>query len=354
MAESKNSRKIITVTGIAGSGSKEFCSRYKSASDKRKVYSTTDMIYNLSQPFSQAEGPLIPKENLLNIHPSTLVSLSGQAFAKIRDNLQEPNDKDDRFLIDTHAQFFWNHVYHQTNASHYLREIPVDMFLTIIDKPSSIQERQRQTAHGKMQNHDLRDLILWQNVEVNTTREWASVFGKPMYVFSRRQNPAVIESLLDNSFLIYSSFPMTDASPEATAKINNFKKRLRNLRKKIDGIETPVIDPADIDVETGEHLSKKIKSAIDYQTIHRDLEWDIRQATHVVAYYPDEEVNLSKGVSDECTKAMQTGKYVYVICPRKRLSPFMDIAHKVFRDEEKFFKFFKPQMEESLDYFKRR
>tara|TARA_Y100000310_G_scaffold145018_1_gene144376 strand:+ start:597 stop:1679 length:1083 start_codon:yes stop_codon:yes gene_type:complete len=350
----KDKAKIVTVTGIAKGGSAEFCEKYASQNQNTRVYDTGDMVYHLAQPFSQSEGPKIPEENILNIHPDTLTSLRGQAFAKIKDQLEEEVYSKKRILIDTHAQFFWDHVYYSTNISQFLKEIPVDMFMTVIDKPSAIKERQMQIAHGQTQNHDLRDLLLWQNVEANTTREIASFFDKPMYVFSRRQNPSVVNSLLDNSFLIYSSFPMTDASLEETEKINKFKQRLRGLRKKIDEVETPIIDPADIDVESGKDLPKKIKSAVDYQTIHRDLNWDITQSTHVVAYYPSDRVDLSKGVSDECTKAMQTGKYVYVICPRKRLSPFMDIAHKVFRDEEKFLKFFKPHMEQSLEQFKRK
>jgi len=63
---------------------------------------------------------------------------------------------------------------------------------------------------------------------------------------------------------------------------------------------------------------------------------------------------LSKGVSDECTRALETGKYVYVITPREKLSPFMDIATKVFQNEKEFFKFFKPHMKEQLKYFKRK
>ena len=154
--------------------------------------------------------------------------------------------------------------------------------------------------------------------------------------------------------MVYSSFPMTDADPVATAKINNFKKRLRELRKTIDGYETPLLDPADIDIETGDGLSEKERQAIDDQTVHRDLNWDVVQATHVVAYYPNDKVDLSKGVSDECTRASETGKYVFVICPRARLSPFMDIAHKVFRDEEEFFVFFREHMKKALNSFKRR
>ena len=146
---------------------------------------------------------------------------------------------------------------------------------------------------------------------------------------------------------------MTDAEGEETRKINNFKQRLRDLRKEIDGVETPVIDPADIDVETGEELSERERQTIGDQTIHRDLNWDIWESTHVVAYYPNEEVDLSKGVSDECTRAMDTGKFVFVICPRARQSPFMNIAHKVFKDEEEFFIFFKEHMKTALEHFKR-
>jgi hypothetical protein len=189
---------------------------------------------------------------------------------------------------------------------------------------------------------------------VNVTKGWANNYQKPMYVFSAKHNPEDIGALLENSFLIYSSFPMTDASGPATRKINNFKTRLRNLRKEIDGYSTPVIDPADIDVESAEGISSKEKMAVDRHTVYRDLNWDIGQATHVVAYYPDPEIGLSKGVSDECTRALETGKYVFLITPRTKLSPFMDIATKVFHDENEFFQFFKPHMEECLKLFKRK
>jgi len=227
------------------------------------------------------------------------------------------------------------------------------MFITIMSKPSAIKENQLKTAQGRSQNHDLRDLLLWQNIEVNVTKGWAAKYKKPMYIFSNKQNPEIIDSLLENSFLIYSSFPMTDAEGEETQKIIRFKERLKNLRKEIDGLETPVIDPADIDVETGEELSERERQTIGDQTIHRDLNWDIWESTHIVAYYPNEEVDLSKGVSDECTRGMDTGKFVFVICPRARQSPFMNIAHKVFKDEEEFFIFFKEHMKRALEHFKR-
>ena len=341
--------KIIIVTGISGSGSRNFCRRY-AKDNKVKLYHTGDMVYELAQ--SYPEGPPVPKENLLNLQPDILNGLRNKAFDVILGNLEQDRKEYDKILIDTHAEFFWNHVYTNAYDSKYLNEILADIFVTIIDKPSAIKERQMKTAHGRVQDHDYRDLLLWQNIEVNVTKDWASRSGKPMYIFSNKQNPDVMDSLIENYFLIYSSFPMTDAGSDANRRIDNFKTRLRNLRKEIDGKETPIIDPADIDVETDAGLSERIRDTIGAQTVHRDLNRDITQSTHIVAYYPDARA-LSKGVSDECTRGRQTGKFVYVICPREKMSPFMDIAHKVFKDEEEFFAFFREHMKEALEYFKR-
>jgi len=343
--------KIIIVTGISGSGSNDFCARYPTDKKKVKIYRTGDMLYEFAQEYSSIP---VPKENLLNLRPDMLANLRDRVFKTIIDNLERDRKEYDIIFIDAHAQFFWNNVFENACDWNHLNKIPMDMFITIINKPSVIKENQLKRAMGRAQKHDLRDLLLWQNVEVNVVKGWAANYQKPMYVFSAKQNPIIIDALLENLFLVYSSFPMTEASGEAVQKINNFKERLRNLRKEIDGHETPVIDPADIDVELEEGISKAEKEAIDEQTVHRDLNWDIGQSTHVVAYYPASEVNLSKGVSDECTRARETGKYVFVIIPRAHLSPFMDIAHKVFRDEEEFFSFFKEHMRQLLDSFKRK
>lgn len=147
---------------------------------------------------------------------------------------------------------------------------------------------------------------------------------------------------------------MTDASHERTQKIVEFKTKLRNLRKNIDNVETPMLDPADIDVETDSNLPERIKATIEAQTVHRDLNWYISESTHIVSYYPDDKIDISKGVSDEDTRGLEDGKFVYVICPRKRTSPFMKIAHKVFSDENEFFSFFENKMKTDLEYYARK
>lgn len=346
--------KVIVVTGISGSGSKEFSNQYSKSKEKEgekvKVYHTGDMIYQ----FAKQAYSSIPKQNLLNLHPTMLENLREAVFDRITDSLDSDRKKYERIIVDTHAQFFWNHVYQNAYNWKYLGKIPADMFVSIIDKPSRIKEQQLKTEEGRAQRHDLRDLLLWQNVEVNVTEGWAKNYGKPMYIFSRKQNPQVLDSLLENNLLIYSSFPMTDAASDANKKILEFKERLRELRKGIDGMETPVIDPADIDVETGNELTEPERNAIDAQTVHRDLYWDIKQSTHVVAFYPDEKISLSKGVSDELKEGMETGKFVYVIFPRERRSPFTNNVHGIFKNEDEFFEFFKEQMKTDLERFGRK
>jgi adenylate kinase len=352
MSKDKSSKdcKIITITGISGSGTKEFCDNYHADGLRVKVYHTGEMIYQFAQTHSPTP---IPRENLVNLHPRFLEGLRHETFDFILDNLNNDKKKFDRILIDSHAQFFWNNVLTNSYDWKYLQKIKSDMFATIIDKPSAISERQMRTYEGQAQAHNLRDLLLWQNIEVNVTQGWAENYQKPMYIFSSKQKPGDIESLLYNKFLVYSSFPMTDSNSPANDKIINFKKELRNLRNEIDNKETPIIDPADIDIETNPELDDITKNTINTHTVHRDLNWDIWQATHVIAYYPDEKISLSKGVSDECTRARETGKFVYVICPRKNISPFMEIADKVFKNEEDFFKFFKTHMKWALEYYKR-
>jgi len=264
--------KTIFITGISGSGSRYFCSKYPTQDKKVKIYHTGDMVYELAQNYSQTP---IPKENLLNLQPDMLSNLRDSAFERIIDNLKEDKSNYDTIFIDTHSQFFWNNVYENAYDWKHLNQIPADMFVTIIDKPSSIKANQLKRPHGRTQDHDLRDLLLWQNVEVNVTKGWASHYQKPMYVFSRRHNPGDIDALMNNSFLIYSSFPMTDATKEDTRKINLFKEKLRELRVEFDSYHTPMINPADIDVETDlesrNDLSEREKKAINVQTVHRDL-----------------------------------------------------------------------------------
>jgi len=342
--------KVIVVTGISGSGSREFCKRYVENREKVKLYHTGDMIYQLSLKCS--EEPSIPIENFLNKRPSDLDKLRDMAFNQICRNLNEDRKNYDRIMIDTHGQFFWNDVFHNAYNWKHLGSLDADIFISMIDKPSVIRSNQMKTEQGKSQDHDLRDILLWQNIEVNVTSGWASNYRKPMYVLSGKQDPGIIDSLLFNNFLVYFQMPMTDANAEQDGKISSFKEKLINVGKGINHLPTPLIDPRDIDIETGADLSDMTKMIIRRQTVHRDLNWYIPQATDLVAFYP-EGTSVSKGVSDESTRGFETGKSAFVVFPKKTTSPFMDISSRVFHSEDEFFEFFPPYMKRRIEQFRR-
>ena len=330
--------KKVIITGIPGSGSTDFCNRYSALSGLRvKTYNMGDRLLKMAQ--GDLKKPPITAENLLNLHPEFLDTLRDRAFDLALTIMAEERESCDRLLIDMHCQFFWNDVLTNAYDWSYLTEINADMFVTIIDKPSTIKERQMATTHGRLQNHDFRDLLMWQNAEVNIANGWAASFGKPVYVLPSKQDPTTIESLLSNSFLIYFQMPMTDADSEADAMITAFKEKILAFGQEITGRPTPLIDPRTIDIETGAGLSKREEKMIRIQTVHRDLNWYIGEATDQVAYYPPG-TTLSKGVSDESTRGFETGKNTFVVYPSSHTSPFMDIATKVFSSEDEFFEFF--------------
>jgi adenylate kinase len=342
--------KVITVTGISGSGSKDFCEKYHPEGKKVKTYHTGDMIYSIAQNASKSP---MPKENFLNLHPGMLAGFRDKAFEVIMDNLPDDRKEFDRIIVDTHAQFFWNQVYTNAYDWNYVNGIDSDIFITIIDKPSAIKARQMETSHGRAQQHDYRDLLLWQNVETNVTQGWAENLGKPWYVLPSKQDPRDIESLLFNRLLVYPSFPMTDADSETTKKIERFKERLKNSRIRHDGMKIPITDPAHIDVETDPELPEDVRETINAQTVHRDLNYYIEQATHSVMYYPEEDTPLSKGVGDESVRTKETGKFSFLITKRKKLSPFMYNASKIFGDEDEFFEYWDEHLKWALEYYRR-
>ncbi|MDO8669725.1 MAG: hypothetical protein Q7K65_05550 [Candidatus Buchananbacteria bacterium] len=344
------SKKVI-ITGIPGSGSTDFCSRY-SALDSLKVrtYNMGDRLLETAQESPQK--PFITAENLLNLHPEFLCALRDRSFDRTLLMMKLDQRIYNRFLFDMHCQFFWNDVLTNAYDWRYLTQISADMFITIIDKPSIIKERQMATNPGQLQDHDFRDLLLWQNTEANITSGWAANLCRPAYVLPSQQDPIIIESLLENAFLIYFQMPMTDASSEADAMITAFKERLLAVGQELTGRPTPLIDPRTIDIETGEGLSQKEERAIRIHTVHRDLNWYIPQASDLVAYYPPGTM-LSKGVSDESTRGFETGKNAFVIFSNENTSPFMDISTRVFTSEEEFFDFFPEYMENRLETLQR-
>ena len=120
-------KQIIVVTGISGSGSRSFCKNveeyYNSNTNKKAmVFQTGDLITEIAQN-SKTNAP-IPEENILNFPLHTIKSLRGQAFDHILDEISK--GEFDIYIIDMHAQFFWNDVYSNAFDWKYLDDLNPD------------------------------------------------------------------------------------------------------------------------------------------------------------------------------------------------------------------------------------
>lgn len=345
--------KRVVVSGIPGSGSTDFCSRYVVADPERlrmKRYHLGDMLLSMAQEAPQK--PPIFADSLLNLQPDLLNALTDRVFDSTLAMITQDQESYDRLVIDMHAQFFWNDVFINPHDWRYLAKLDPDLFVTLIEKPSTIRARQLATSQGLLQNHSLRDLLLWQNIGVNFAAGLAANLGKLHYVLPGKQDPLTIESLLRSAFLIYFQMPMTEANSEADDLITAFKERILDIGRRLTGLPTPLIDPRTIDIESGAGLAPQDERAIRIHTVHRDVNWYIPEVTDQIAYYP-KGTKLSKGVGDETTRGFETGKHCFVVDPDHHHSPFMDIATRVFVSEEEFFDFFPAYMQQRLELFKR-
>lgn len=213
---------------------------------------------------------------------------------------------------------------------------------------------------GQMQDHEMADLELWQNLEVNITSILASSIKKPSYVLPAPQDTNTAESLLYNCFLVYFQMPITGISAEQNKKISDFKEKLADIGRNIKGygMPTPIIDPRTIDMYTGPYLNKRTRKIARQQTNFRDLNWYIRKATHLLAFYPEntenpEDVHISIGVSIETVTGYYTGKDAFVNFPKKDTSPFFDLSTGLYKNSDKLLMDFKGHMKRRLNEFKR-
>jgi len=352
-------KKTIIVTGIPGAGTKQFCERYKADTEgighNVQIYNAADYLLDASQ-----RGPTFPPigvKGILNMHPETLAAYRKTAFSNMYSDMKSRrNSQVDRHIIDMHAVMDWNKT--TTLAWEYdtLHRFNADMYVSVIDKPSSVRANQRGTPH-EAQNHGLDSLLYWMNNEVNMTEVFGQMTKKPVYILPVKQPGFTVESLLENYFLMYYQMSMTDATEEGYRRVSEFKAEIERLGAEINGLPTPIIDPRHIDIEPLDGLPQNEVDAINHQTTHRDLVWYIGKATDQVALYP-EGAKLSVGVSQETMRGHETGNETFVIYKPKSdridaRSPFFEISERVFDNDQQFLEFFPEYYARRLEELKR-
>lgn len=325
---------LALITAISGSGRKEYLKEFEEYAKKLgkrvKVYHVGEML------FEQAAKANInvTKENILNTNPHTLAALRASVFEKILGEVDENKKKYDAIILSVHAFFYWKKAFHRAYDRFYLTQSNPNLYLTLIGNEALIKKGLGSRNQWKREHMNVREISLWQNVEVETTASWADIMGKPFYVCPTGQPLGTLYKLLFMGHLepAYISMPMTHL-PGAKARIENWAKELEKY--------FVVFDPRTHEVGPTK-LYGRSDATISNQTVKRDLYWLIRQSKKVIAFFP--KVVASPGVINELREAHETNKEVWLIYPEKLGSPFIAYYYdRIFKNEKDFFTFLKKE-----------
>ena len=66
-------------------------------------------------------------------------------------NSPEKSKKEKNIIIDTHADFFWNHVFTRAFDWEFVTKLQPDLYVTVIDRASNIRARLRKEKQWKAQ-----------------------------------------------------------------------------------------------------------------------------------------------------------------------------------------------------------
>ena len=328
---------LVIATGISGCGRKNFLNKFEKFAEKKqksvKVFNIGEMLLKQAKKIKLS----INLENVLNTNPHVISSLRSAVFENVLSSLSQDLKKYDVVIINVHSFFFWKKIFSRAYDQFYIRKMPADLFVTFIDDPKETQERINARKQWVQEKLTLDEVLLWENVEVETTSLWAEIAEKPFYVMPVAQPISSFYQLLfhPQQESVYISMPLTHLQEkETTQRINKFIQELNKYFL--------VFDPRAITKEVGAvKLRKKVKNPIFYhQIVNRDLYWLIKQSKKIVAFFP--KVVSSPGVINEFREAHETNKTVWVIYPGGIGSPFVTyFCDQVFNNEKEFFSFLK-------------
>lgn len=326
---------IIFCSGIHGNGGKDYLRRFeaycKESGKSAKIYRMGEMVFEQAQQM----GIKLSRDNILNTSPMTLKALRAAVFERILGEI----GKDDVVIIDSHATFLWKGVFFNAFDWEYITRLQPDLFVTIIDCSNDIAKRLDSSRQWKDQGMGTKDVLLWQNVEVNNTSGLAEQSRKPFYAIPARQSANTLYRLIFHPEMkpVYLSYPMTNLKNPVNKKlVDEFIQKMEKY--------FVIFDPGTIEVEMP---SKEDRDIVFNHITHRDLFWLVAQSEKVIAFMP--EVVYTSGVDSELKEAHDTNKDVWMVFPNSDYGPFTHYYNqKVFSTIEELEKFIQERGYEPL------
>lgn len=317
----------IFATGIAGCGKPAYLREFEKFCFKKgkncKVVSIGDLIFSAAEEI----GIKIREEKILNLPRTTLRSLISLAFEKCIDEYNKKNYE--LLIISTHASYWWKNGPEHAFDISFLRKINVDMYITFINDIEKIKNKIYSDPKWGKDIISKPEIIIWQELEIYTTEILAMLQNKKFYIYHVSYPLQTLYDLIfTNKPKIYTSFPMTFFKG-SFSKINKFIDFLRKYA---------IVFPPQLEEDIGKVENKAIQDQIRNWIVRKDYKL-IEQSDILIAYFP--KIIYSPGVEKEISYAHSSNKEVWLIFPKKTVSPFTSYyADKIFNSYNQFKNFF--------------
>ncbi len=230
-------RRVVVVTGPAGSGAYEAVSEAAAGSGGRiKVLRAFDTMREVAL---EEHGLEISEQNVLNLLRERLMSIRAEAFRRIAERVESDPGV---YLIRTPATFFWGGTV-ITGLDYSVAEaLRPDAFVVVVDDVMSVRERLASDPEWSRERFTLRDLAMWRAQETALVKQLAGQLKAEFYVLARNHPPRVLRALALEPWRkkAYLSFPITHVPPEEEGR---FDEERAEFVDELDSLGVVVFDP---------------------------------------------------------------------------------------------------------------
>ncbi len=324
--------KVIWVTSPSGTGRNGYLARWQEECVQRgkkvKVYPIGQMLFE----WAKKNGVHLTREKILKSASYVLDAVRGGVFEHILGRLKSEIKSLDAIVLSAHSFFYSDEVFLPAINHFYLQQFNPDMFVTFINGSDDILKKLNEREQWKDQNLTERDILHWQNIEVEVTGVLANIFDKDFFVIPTKQPAKTLYYLIfePEREPIYFQVPISHLKKSEFEKVHPFVEKLWDM--------FTVFNP--LTIETGKvEIGEEVDLAVHHQTVHRDLRWLLRQSKKGIAFIP--KLVPTPGVFDEMKEAVETNKDAWAVFSKDTaLSPFLvHFSSKIFKTEEDFWKF---------------
>ncbi|MEW6105647.1 MAG: AAA family ATPase, partial [Bacillota bacterium] len=323
----------ILCTGITCSDRKELCGEVATGSNGQIAY--VDVGDRMRQIVDRLQLA-ITDDKILDAPETTLKVLRALAFKEVIHDLKPSSgvtQSSGHTIVGLHATFRWRQRTMLGFDPAYVKDLAPDIFVTVVDDVRDVKDRLDRSTKWRAQHLQYDDILDWMDQETVITEMLAFMQRKPFYLVARKEDIRTFRNLILHPELpkVYLSYGITGASEDAIAAAQDLAEQMRDHLIVFNPMSIKDMallqerrsrpsNSANPQCDTLRHFPDRVTERIENTTVYRDYRL-IAQSDMIVVYYPHDK--YSHGVASEINFADANGKFVVMIWPHKKQSPFL-------------------------------